>query len=372
MNSLVLSDAERASATDPVIRQLIEMIPRANFVDAAGTARFVGSRRPSVDTDRWTARFPPEPGPRNDHLHVFYGEPEGPGRWSRRRTATRFPASATSAVETWARFTVDETHTFGHSLLNEARFGRSPGRGAAIPGAELNPADFGIGNGVTRRSGCRRSSSPAASTSAGRPTIPTGRDDTSYVVSDTLSYFARPALRETRRRVSALSQRKLRARAPGCSTSPAWRRFCAGTANAFSITLGERRKSHRPARRRTVRPGQRHPPLQPRRRARAAVRVARHTDRAGRPVRGLRSGQRLAAAGRRGRRRDLPAEQPELRAAPGRGVESVSRRRYGRARRLCVGGRPAGHDRGQGHRRQSAVRDAAHGGRGRFPSATPS
>src|SRR6185503_11888159 len=33
LNSLVLSDAQRASATDPVITKLLELIPRANFAD---------------------------------------------------------------------------------------------------------------------------------------------------------------------------------------------------------------------------------------------------------------------------------------------------------------------------------------------------
>ncbi len=54
LNSLVLSDAQRASVTDPVIRRLIELIPRANFFDAAGTPRFVGSAPASADVNQWT------------------------------------------------------------------------------------------------------------------------------------------------------------------------------------------------------------------------------------------------------------------------------------------------------------------------------
>jgi hypothetical protein len=41
LNSLVLSDAERASTTDPMIARLIEFIPRANFVDSSGASRQV-------------------------------------------------------------------------------------------------------------------------------------------------------------------------------------------------------------------------------------------------------------------------------------------------------------------------------------------
>ena len=43
MNSLVLSDQQRAGVTDPVIRRLVELIPRANSVDSGGIPRFVGS-----------------------------------------------------------------------------------------------------------------------------------------------------------------------------------------------------------------------------------------------------------------------------------------------------------------------------------------
>src|SRR5688572_8628152 len=43
LNSLVLSDAQRALATDTVIVRLLELVPRANFVDSSGTSRFVGA-----------------------------------------------------------------------------------------------------------------------------------------------------------------------------------------------------------------------------------------------------------------------------------------------------------------------------------------
>src|SRR5688572_12825070 len=43
LNSLVLSDAQRTATADPVIARLIELIPRANFIDSSGTPRFVSS-----------------------------------------------------------------------------------------------------------------------------------------------------------------------------------------------------------------------------------------------------------------------------------------------------------------------------------------
>ena len=72
MNSLVLSDEQRAAATDPVIRKLIPLIPRANAFDADGTPRFVGSAPAVVDSNRWTVDLRHNAGP-NDRFHAFYG-----------------------------------------------------------------------------------------------------------------------------------------------------------------------------------------------------------------------------------------------------------------------------------------------------------
>src|SRR5262249_461760 len=54
LNSLVLSDAERASITNPAVAKLIQFIPRANFVDSAGTSRFSGSATAPVNVNQPT------------------------------------------------------------------------------------------------------------------------------------------------------------------------------------------------------------------------------------------------------------------------------------------------------------------------------
>ena len=74
MNSLVLSDEQRAAATDPVIRRLIPLIPRANFFDTDGTPRFIGSAPAVVDSNRWTIDVRHNAGG-NDRVHAFYGAP---------------------------------------------------------------------------------------------------------------------------------------------------------------------------------------------------------------------------------------------------------------------------------------------------------
>src|SRR6185503_10453105 len=72
INSLVLSDQQRNDATDPAIRQLIALIPRANVFDAAGSPRYVGSAAAVVDTDRWTIDLQQNVGTA-DRWHVFFG-----------------------------------------------------------------------------------------------------------------------------------------------------------------------------------------------------------------------------------------------------------------------------------------------------------
>ena len=71
LNSLVLSDAQRASTSDPVIAKLIELIPRANFVDSSGTPRFIGSATAPVNTDHWTIDISHNLG-QKDRLHGYY------------------------------------------------------------------------------------------------------------------------------------------------------------------------------------------------------------------------------------------------------------------------------------------------------------
>src|ERR1043166_4159692 len=71
LNSLVLSDAQRALVTDAVVRRLLPLIPQANFFDSSGTARFVGTARATVDADQWSGDVSYTLG-RTDQLHGYY------------------------------------------------------------------------------------------------------------------------------------------------------------------------------------------------------------------------------------------------------------------------------------------------------------
>src|SRR5262249_11827748 len=117
MNSPVLSDEERGRATDPGIQRLIELIPRANFFAADGTARFVGSATALVETDHWTADLLHNLGT-NDRLHAFYG---------RVRILSREPTSTGNSIPGFGSvarlprnlLTLGETHVFKSTAVNE-------------------------------------------------------------------------------------------------------------------------------------------------------------------------------------------------------------------------------------------------------------
>jgi hypothetical protein len=238
MNSLVFSDAQRAAAVDPVIRRLIDLIPRANLVDPDGTARFIGSAEAVVDDDRWTMDVRHNAGD-NDHLHVFFGS---------QRVRAIEPSSGGNSIPGFGHLsqprrsvlTVDATHIFGSALLNEVRFGRSVLRGGIVPRTQVDPATFGIRNGVDRSIGLPQMIVAGGLNFGGPANYPQGRDDDSYVVADTLSHSSgRHSVRlggEYRHFVNGNF-----AEGTGSFNFPSLSAFLAGTANALSITLGERR-----------------------------------------------------------------------------------------------------------------------------------
>ena len=237
MNSLVLSDEQRAAVTNPVVRQLLPLIPRANFFDAAGTPRFVGSAPAVTDTDRWTLDVRHNAG-RNDRLQGFYGS---------QHVRAREPGAQGNSIPGFGSvlrpfasvLTVTQTHSFGPAFLNEARFGRSYLRGGTFPAAALNPADAGIANGVTRPIGLPQMIVAGDLNFGGPGTLPQGRFDTSYVFVDTLT---RASGRHTFKLGGEYRHfiNENFAEGTGVFNFPGVDAFLAGVANAFNTTLGER------------------------------------------------------------------------------------------------------------------------------------
>jgi len=225
--------AQRAAVTDQVIKNLLPFIPLPNV----GTNGFAGSATAPVNIDQWTVDLNHNIG-NNDRVHGYYaiqrderGEPtlQGnsiPGFGDTRRSRRQI-------------FTLNETHTFGSAVVNEARFGFNRIHISFTPNAQLNPLDFGIKNGVTEAIGLPQLAIGGSGLNLGGPTgFPQGRSDTTYVVSDTLSYLrGNHSFRfggEWRRFYNNNT-----AKDTGSFAFANMAAFLAGTANTFNVTLGD-------------------------------------------------------------------------------------------------------------------------------------
>ena len=238
LNSVVLTDDQRAQITDPVVRRLVELVPAPNFSDADGTPRFVSSGAASVDENTWTLDVRQNVGP-SGSVQVFAG---------RQRVTGVEPASQGTTLPGFGHareivkniLTVHGTHFFRTGLLNEVRFGRTDQDGRTWPAAGFNPADFGIANGVTRAIGLPQMSVAGGLTFGGPAIYPQGRTDTLYVLNDVLTVAAGPHSLRLGGEVRRFLNDNV-AQGTGQFNFPSIAAFMNGTANAFSITLGERR-----------------------------------------------------------------------------------------------------------------------------------
>jgi hypothetical protein len=236
LNSLVLSDAERASATDGVIAKLIQLIPHANFIDSAGTPRFIGSAPAPVNNDQWgidisrilTAR---------DQLHGYYSinlsksiDPNYFGN--------TIPGFGHNYSGRRQFFSLNETHTFARNRINEARFGITRHAGSTTPNAQLNPADLGIRNGIDQPIGLPQISVAGGALNFGGPSsLPTGRHDTTFVAGDTWNCLCGRHSLKIGGEFRQFLNNNFRM-GTGSFNFPSVAAFLADTANSFSVTLG--------------------------------------------------------------------------------------------------------------------------------------
>ena len=241
LNSLVLSDAQRASVTDPVISKLIQLIPRANFVDSSGNPRFIGSATAPVDVDQTTIDISYNLT-QNDRLHGYYAtqhvdiiEPS--------RFGNTIPGFGHVFVTRRQVFTLNETHTFSSTIVNEARFGFTRTYGTSTPGAQQNPVDFGINAGRSEPVGLPQINVAGGNLNFGGPTnFPSGRGDTMFVVADTLSSLRGPHSLKLGAEFREFLNNNFRL-GTGTFNFPTVAAFLTGSANSFSVTRGNQSSS---------------------------------------------------------------------------------------------------------------------------------
>ena len=241
LTSNVLTDAQRASVTNPTVLQLLPLIPLATSVDVVGgvpIARFQGSGTAPVDLDQWTTDVNHNFNSK-DRLHVYYaiqrdkrGEPNLQGN-----TVPGFGDTRQSRRQI---LTLNETHIFGPNLTNEARLGLNRINITFTPNFQANPADFGINNGINQDLGLPQISITGFNFNIGGPQgFPQGRADTTIVLSDTLNYlrgnhsfrFGGEARRFYNNNFTLDT---------GAFTFANVGNFLTGNGNGFQVTLGDR------------------------------------------------------------------------------------------------------------------------------------
>jgi hypothetical protein len=241
LNSVVLSDAQRALVTDPVITRLVALIPRANFLDSAGTSRFVSAASAPVNVDQWTADINYNLSDK-DRLHGYYAiqdsELSEPNRFGNTIPGFGHVARALRQI-----FTFNETHTFGESMVNELRLGFNRFSSTSTPLAQLNPAEFGINNGINQAIGLPQISIAGGSLNFGGPANqPSGRGDTTFVAADTVNWLLGPHSLKLGGEYRQFLNNNFR-QGTGSFNFPSIAAFIAGAANSFSVTLGSQSSS---------------------------------------------------------------------------------------------------------------------------------
>lgn len=234
VNSVVLTDQQRLSVSDPVIKRLIELIPPANFVDSSGVSRFVGATPANVEVDQWSIDVNHNLT-KADRLHGYYAV-QRDDRNEPTLLGNTVPGFGDTRRNLKQIFTLNLTHVFNNAIVNEARFGFNRFSFVGTARTPLNPADFQIATGIKEPVGLPQINIAGGLNLGGPRQVPQGRGDTSFVASDTLSWLkGSHSLRlgaEYRRFYSNLFVTDV-----GLFNFPSLASFIQNSANSFSITL---------------------------------------------------------------------------------------------------------------------------------------
>jgi hypothetical protein len=236
LNSGTLTDAQRAAVTDPVAKNLLQFIPRAN--DLTGT-RAISSPLAPVTIDQYTIDSRNNLR-QNDDLHVYYAfqtdsrlESNAQGQ-----TVAGFPDRRGGHRQV---MTVNETHVFSQALVNEVRAGFNRISITFVPQTLVDTTALGINVGQTTMP----IALPDITISGpglrfgGPGGFPSGREVTTFAVGDTATYLHGNHIIKfggEARRVKHYNFNQ----DPGSFTYPSVAAFQQGFGSQFAITLGTR------------------------------------------------------------------------------------------------------------------------------------
>lgn len=178
----------------------------------------------------------------NDRLHGYYNidpvQSVDPNSF-----ATTIPGFGSTVHVQRQFFSLNETHTLNGNRINEARFGFNRQFATNTPNAPLNPADFGIHNGITQPIGLPQINVAGGALNFGGPSnFPSGRGDTTFIAGDTVNWVSGRHLLKAGGEYRQFFNNNFRT-AAGSVNFPSVAAFLAGAANSFSVTLGNQSSS---------------------------------------------------------------------------------------------------------------------------------
>jgi len=182
-SATVLTPADRAGVTSPVVQQLLQFIPLPN----SGSS-FISSATAPVNIDQGTADIS-HTFNSNDRLHGYYAIQQDL-RQEPTLQGNTIPGFGDTRKSRRQIMTVNETHVFSPQWVNEARLGFNRIFITFAPNVQVNPATFGISDGVTTAIGLPQIQVNPLGLNFGGPSgFPQGRGDSTAVLSDTVSWL---------------------------------------------------------------------------------------------------------------------------------------------------------------------------------------
>ena len=182
-SATVLTPAQRAGVSSPAVQQLLQFIPLAN----SGSS-FISSALAPVNIDQGTADISHSFNS-NDRLHGYYALQQDL-RQEPTLQGNNIPGFGDTRQSRRQIFTLNETHVFSPNWVNEARLGVNRIFITFSPNVKLNPATFGISDGVTTAIGLPQIQVNPLGLNFGGPSgFPQGRGDSTAVLSDTVTWL---------------------------------------------------------------------------------------------------------------------------------------------------------------------------------------
>jgi hypothetical protein len=197
LSSGVLSDVQRAAVTDPVVKNLLQFIPRANV----GAATFRGPALADVGNNQYTLDISHHLAA-NDMLHAYYANQRDSRIEPTSQGLETVPGFGDTRGGQRQVLTLSETHIFGSSMVNEARLGFNRIHITFAPNVAVDPTKYGINDGITRPVALPAITVGGIGLTIGGPGY-SGRGVMTGAFADTLSILKGAAFAEDWRRVPA-------------------------------------------------------------------------------------------------------------------------------------------------------------------------